>query len=80
MLPLGFGMSHFIMEKKATSSTPDDLGCAGLEARLELSLKALAVLRESLTNPTRLAQDSLSSNSDTGADSTWNSHPKNTWA
>ena len=65
--------------KKATQ-TPEDPACVGLEAKLELSLQALTRLRESLTNLTRLAQESLTNNPDTRADSSWSSHPKFTWA
>ena len=66
--------------KKAENSTPDDPDCDGLVARVEFTLKALADLRETLANLTRLSQNSLTSNSDNAVDQTWNSSPKYTWA
>ena len=66
--------------KKAENSNPDDSDCDGLVARLEFTLKALADLRETLANLTRLSQNSLTSNSDNEVDQTWNSSPKYTWA
>ena len=65
---------------KKTTQTPEDSACVGLEAKLELLLQALTRLRESLTNLTRLAQESLTINPDTRADSSWSSRPKFTWA
>ena len=66
--------------KKAENSSPDDPDCDGLVARFEFSLKALADLRETLANLTRLSQNSLTSTSDNAVDSTWNSSRKYTWA
>ena len=81
VISVAFGIWNVTIHygKKATK-TSEDPACVGLEAKLELSLKALAGLRETLTNFTRLAQESLTSNFDTRADSTWSSHPKYTWA
>ena len=74
-MSVGFGVwnvsLHFV--KKAENSNPDDSDCDGLMARLEFSLKALADLRETLANHTRLSQNSLTSTSDNTVDSTWSS-------
>ena len=66
--------------KKADNSSPDDPDCDGLVARLEFTLKALADLRETLANLTRLSQDSSTSNPDNAVDQTWNSSPRYSWA
>ena len=63
--------------KKATTS--DGPGCNSLEAKLEVSLKELNVLRESVASLTWLLQNSLTSASDNVVDLSWNSKPKYTW-
>ena len=81
-MSVGFGVWNVSLHyrKKAENSDPDDLDCDGLVAKLEFSLKALADLRGTLANLTRLSQDSLTSTSDNAVDSTSNSSPEYTWA
>ena len=77
---VGFGAWTISIEYGKKAKTSDDLGCNGLEAKLEISLQDLGVLRETVANLTRLLQVSLTSASDDVVDSTWNSKPKYTWA
>ena len=75
----GFGAWTISIEYGKKATTSDDSGCNGLEAKLEVSLQDLGVLRESVANLTRLLQDSLTSASNDMVDLTWNSKPKYTW-
>ena len=77
---VGFGAWTISIEYGKKAKTSDDSGCNGLEAKFEVSLQDLGVLRETVANLTRLLQVSLTSASDNVVDSTRNSKPKYTWA
>ena len=75
----GFGAWSISIEYGKKATTSDGPGCNSLEAKLEVSLQDLGVLRESVANLTRLLQDSLTSASNDVVDLSWNSKPKYTW-
>ena len=75
----GFGAWSISIKYGNQATTSDGSSCNSLEAKLEVSLKELNVLKESLANLTRLLQDSLTSTSDNVVDLSWNSKPRFTW-
>ena len=75
----GFGAWSISVKYGKQATTSDGSSCNSLEAKLEVSLKELNVLRESVANLTWLLQDSLTSASDNVVDLSWNSKPRFTW-
>ena len=75
----GFGAWSISVKYGNQATTFDDSNCNSLEAKLEVSLEELNVLKGSLANLTRLLQDSLTSTSGNVVDQSWTSKPRFTW-